>query len=345
MKVFNRLIETILSLILPVLTNSNPRSIVHQPPQETSTEILLAQENLMEAIQVFLKKYDQIPSEEKCIALLLAEEKFFKVKQALEEEQNQPENEKGINKQAQKKQEEKSIAELLAEEQAPRINYLFQDHNPSQFFINLDGDDDDENYDKEIIISMNTYIFETPPSIVISTSPIVLPIKDTEDSEDSLIMGNEELNTIPKKESNEFIKSRVEDRFSIPNEFEDTSGSDNFISGEDESLSDEDVPKDNVKIYSNRLFEFDDEYISSDVNPLFDKNECLDSGGDDDEINVLDCEDNYYDSKEDILSLESFLNDDLVHHDPSIPAMSVASILKGFIDEPPFEENDDLFDL
>ncbi|GJX85974.1 hypothetical protein Tco_0336748 [Tanacetum coccineum] len=54
-------------------------------------EMLQARENLMEAIRDFLKKYDQIPSEEKCVALLRAEEKFLKVKQALEEEQNQPE--------------------------------------------------------------------------------------------------------------------------------------------------------------------------------------------------------------------------------------------------------------
>nr|GEW34353.1 hypothetical protein [Tanacetum cinerariifolium] len=144
-----------------------------------------------------------------------------------------------------------------------------------------------------------------------------------------------------------------------------------FISCDD-SLSNEDVPEDNVKIYSNPLFKFDDEYISSDVNPLFDevlenikskdsydsnldepdllvtplsnadKDECFDSGGDDDEINVLDCEDGYYDSEGDILYLESLLNDDLVHRDPSIPAMSVASILEGFTDEPPLEENDDL---
>ncbi|GKG53242.1 hypothetical protein Tco_0552510, partial [Tanacetum coccineum] len=46
---------------------------------------------------------------------------------------------------------------------------------------------------------------------------------------------------------------------------------DDFTSSDDESLSDEDVPKDNVKIYSDPLFEFDDEYISSDVNPLFDE--------------------------------------------------------------------------
>nr|GEZ71078.1 hypothetical protein [Tanacetum cinerariifolium] len=187
---------------------------------------------------------------------------------------------------------------------------------------------------------MNKDIFETPLSIVITTSPLVLPI---EDPEDSLIMGNEELIIILKKESNEFIKSSVEDLVPIPSESEDTSGSESvcilpscddfspidvlekkamtfpnllfnsngdFISSDDESLSDEDVPKDNVKIYSNPLFEFDDEYISRDI-----------------------------------LYLECLLNDDLVHRDPSIPAMSVAFILEGFIDEPPFKENDDVFDL
>ncbi|GJT53142.1 retrovirus-related pol polyprotein from transposon TNT 1-94, partial [Tanacetum coccineum] len=46
---------------------------------------------------------------------------------------------------------------------------------------------------------------------------------------------------------------------------------DGFTTSDDESLSDEDVPKDNVKIYSNPLFDFDDKYISSDVNPLFDE--------------------------------------------------------------------------
>nr|GEU72739.1 hypothetical protein [Tanacetum cinerariifolium] len=269
----------------------------------------------------------------------------------------------------------------------------------------VDGDDDEYDYDKESIISTNSDILETPSSDAITTSPFVLPI---EDPEDSLIMGNEELNTIPEKESDEFIKSSVEDLVPIPSESEDTSGSDSvcilpscndfspidipdekavtfftplfnsnddFTFSDDESLSDEDVPEDNVKIYSNPLFEFDDEYISSDVNPLFDevlenieskdsydsnidepdllvtplsdanKNECFDSGGDDDEINVLDCEVSYYDSEGDILYLESFLNDDLVHYDPSILAMSVASILEGFTDEPPLEENDDLFDL
>nr|GEU30201.1 hypothetical protein [Tanacetum cinerariifolium] len=148
---------------------------------------------------------------------------------------------------------------------------------------------------------------------------------------------------------------------------------DDFISIDDKSLSDEDVPKDTMKIYSNPLFEFDDEYISSVVNSLFyemlenierkdfydsnldepdllvtplsdiNKDECFDSGGDVDKIN--DFKDGYYDPEGDILYLESYLNDDLVYHDSSIPAMSVVSILEGFTDELPLEENDDLFDL
>ncbi|GJV24649.1 hypothetical protein Tco_1377344 [Tanacetum coccineum] len=68
-----------------------PQFPVNYPPQETSKEILQAQEDLMEAIQAFLKEYDHIPPNEKCMALLLAEERFLKIKQAMEEEQNQPE--------------------------------------------------------------------------------------------------------------------------------------------------------------------------------------------------------------------------------------------------------------
>ncbi|GJT62113.1 reverse transcriptase domain-containing protein, partial [Tanacetum coccineum] len=41
--------------------------------------------------------------------------------------------------------------------------------------------------------------------------------------------------------------------------------------GDDKSFLNKDVQKENFKIYSNPLFEFNDEYISSDVNPLFDE--------------------------------------------------------------------------
>ncbi|GKD59197.1 hypothetical protein Tco_1296706 [Tanacetum coccineum] len=68
-----------------------PQFLVNYPPQKTSREILQAQEDLMEAIQAFLNEYDHIPPNEKCMALLLAEERFLKIKQVMREEQNQPE--------------------------------------------------------------------------------------------------------------------------------------------------------------------------------------------------------------------------------------------------------------
>ncbi|GKA29112.1 hypothetical protein Tco_0715357 [Tanacetum coccineum] len=163
---------------------------------------------------------------------------------------------------------------------------------PSRHFnFTCDDDDDDEEYSIPL---------KDMPQI--SPSIALVPVSSIIEPDDSLIMGNEELSTIPEKESDEFIKSSVEDLIPIPRESEDTSGSDSenvlpscddfspifeeksvtfsnplfdsnddFTSSDDESLSDEDVLED-VKIYSNPLFEFDDEYISSDVNPLFDEN-------------------------------------------------------------------------
>ncbi|GJS87077.1 hypothetical protein Tco_0769713 [Tanacetum coccineum] len=120
-----------------------------------------------------------------------------------------------------------------------------------------------------------------------------------------------------------------------------------LTSSDDESLSDEDVPED-VKIYSNPLFEFDDKYISSDVNPLFDE-----------VLEDIECKDSYDSNLDESTFLVTPLSDSnkdefftprddvelLLHHDPSTHMISVASILEGFIDEPPLEENDDLFDL
>ncbi|GJV91314.1 hypothetical protein Tco_1539127 [Tanacetum coccineum] len=105
---------------------------------------------------------------------------------------------------------------------------------------------------------------------------------------DSLIMGDEHLRTISETESDELIKSSVENLVPIPSEFEDFSNnesecdvqvcddfttfsnplfdSDNdFTSSDDESFSDEDVPNDNFKIYSNPLF--DEEIISTTIDP------------------------------------------------------------------------------
>nr|GEV10118.1 hypothetical protein [Tanacetum cinerariifolium] len=188
-------------------------------------------------------------------------------------------------------------------------------------------DDDNDDYDyKESIIPLNDIISQEPPSNAITH------VLRTLDLEDSLIMGNEELSTILEKESDEFIKSSVEDLVPILSEFEDISKSDSeyilpsydnfspinipeekpvtfsntlfdsnndFTSSDDESLFDEDIPDDNVKIYSNSLFDFED----------------------DDDVKLL------------------------LHCDPSTPIMSVVSVLEGFTNELPLKDNDDLFDL
>ncbi|GJX33148.1 hypothetical protein Tco_0243003 [Tanacetum coccineum] len=195
----------------------------------------------------------------------------------------------------------------------------------------------------------------------------------TEEPEYSLIMRNKEHSTIPKKESDEFIKSGVEDLIPIPKESEDTSGSD---SESDVPSSDDFSPivEEKSVTFSNLLFEFDDEYISNDVNPLFDevledieckdsydsnldestllvtplsdanKDECFDPGGIIDEIDAFldmdvstDIENGYHNSEGDIIYLESLLIDDT---SPNLP-------LEVFLDHDPRSlkdepDNDDL---
>ncbi|GJR58468.1 hypothetical protein Tco_1500630 [Tanacetum coccineum] len=240
---------------------------------------------------------------------------------------------------------------------------------PSRHFNCTCCDDDD--YEESTI----------PLNEIDSPSSEITPVLPTLKPEDSLIMGNEKLSTIPEKESDEFIKSSVEELVPILSESEDTvesdsdcdltscddlspiniyeeqsvtlsnplfDSNDDFTSSDDESLSDEDVPEDNFKIYSNPLFEFDDEYISSDVNPLF--NEVLED---------IECKDSYDSNLDESTFLVTPLSDSnkdecftpsddverLLHHDSSIPMISVVSILEGFTNEPPLEENDNLFDL
>nr|GEY49084.1 hypothetical protein [Tanacetum cinerariifolium] len=65
--------------------------VIHHPLQETSVEISQARENLIKSIQTLLKKFDCIPFRERPMALLLAHERFSKIKQAFREKQHQPE--------------------------------------------------------------------------------------------------------------------------------------------------------------------------------------------------------------------------------------------------------------
>ncbi|GJU49100.1 hypothetical protein Tco_1218655 [Tanacetum coccineum] len=125
---------------------------------------------------------------------------------------------------------------------------------------------------------------------------------------------------------------------------------DNFLSfSNDNSILKEDVKEENFRIYSNPLFEFDDNYNSSDINPLFkemledveskdsnvsnfdepvllntplfNEDECFDPGGDNDEIDAFLAieistyiEEGYYDSEGDVFYLERLLIDDTAHN-------------------------------
>nr|GEZ71545.1 hypothetical protein [Tanacetum cinerariifolium] len=133
-------------------------------------------------------------------------------------------------------------------------NFVDNSQIPPQPY--LDGDDNDDDYDKESIISTNTYIFEIPSSNAITTSPPVLP---TEDPNNSLSMGDKHLSTIPETESDEVIKSNVENLVPIPSEsegiFDDTC---------DVPFRDNSPPFDVLTDHFELFFEFNDDCTSSD---------------------------------------------------------------------------------
>ncbi|GKD81948.1 hypothetical protein Tco_1348787 [Tanacetum coccineum] len=266
--------------------------------------MLQARENLMEAIQAFLKKYDQIPPKEKSMALLLAEERLLKIKQALEEEHNQPENIQELLVKLINDLQILNGIQLNQEEHAAKVSSQYW--KPPIFY---DDDDGESNNPLKYIIS------ELSLSVAIAPD---LPITD------SLTM-DVHLNTIPETESDEENESSVKDLNLTPRESEDLSdnesecdvpvcddsspnfttfsnplfdANDDFTSSDDESFSEEDVPKENFKIYSNPLFEFYEEIISSKIYPLYNEIDSIPQGNDNDHFNA----------ESDLI--ESFLNQD-----------------------------------
>nr|GEX33856.1 hypothetical protein [Tanacetum cinerariifolium] len=133
-------------------------------------------------------------------------------------------------------------------------------------------------------------------NIIISELPSCIAITPVVSTKDSLSMGDEYLDTIPEKESDEFIKSSFGNLVPNPSESEDECECDvpdcddfqttNFstfsnplfddsTSSDDESSHEEVIHKMSFKTYSNPLFYLDDEIISSEFNLIY--NEDLDS--------------------------------------------------------------------
>ncbi|GJY49631.1 hypothetical protein Tco_0439587, partial [Tanacetum coccineum] len=145
-------------------------------------------------------------------------------------------------------------------------------HNHDIFY---DGDDNEELFPDEVkriqqILERTSFDAITPYFLIM----------------DSLSMGDEHLITIPETESGELIKSSVENLVPTPSESEDLSDIESecnvpvcddfttvynplfdayndFSSSDDKSFSDEDVPKENFKIFSNPLS--DEEIISTKI--------------------------------------------------------------------------------
>nr|GEV91935.1 hypothetical protein [Tanacetum cinerariifolium] len=201
--------------------------------------------------------------------LLLAWDKIFKIKDALGNKQYKPDDTQELF------HELFNDMQNIHEELAEYINT--PGRNRPTFYNN--GDDDDEDC-----------------TIVITSDFLIM---------NSLIMGDEHLDTIPEKESDAFIKSSVEDLVPNPSEFEDECECDvpdcddsqtthfstfsnplfgDSTSSDDESSHEEDIHEMSFKAYSNPLFDLDEKIISSEFNPIH--NEDLDSTPKNDRFNT-----------------------------------------------------------
>ncbi|GKB41925.1 hypothetical protein Tco_0886867 [Tanacetum coccineum] len=162
----------------------------------------------MESIQTFLKKFNRISFRETPKVLLLAWEKFFEIKHACKEKQQQQED---IQEFLPKLLND---VQIISEELADYINT--PNWNRPAFYNN-DDEDDDEEY-----------------------TIAITPILPTVEPDNSLSIGDEHLSTIPEKE-----ESSVEDLVLIPtskDHFEILLDSnDDYSSSDDDSLCSEDI--------------------------------------------------------------------------------------------------------
>nr|GFC20439.1 hypothetical protein [Tanacetum cinerariifolium] len=185
-----------------------------------------------------------------------------------------------------------------------------------------DDDDDEERSDS----LDDNKIYGLPPFFAITPDE---PVLSTEDPDNSLSMGDEHLDTIPAIESNEFIKSSVENLIPIPSESE---GSPDHRC--DVPFHNNSPPLDISKDQFEDFFDSNEEFSSTDDDSFsFDKIDYVEASPPDSELvsskvmeivipevdAFLAVEDeftssqfpkSYLDPEGDMLLLEAFLNDD-----------------------------------
>nr|GEU76366.1 hypothetical protein [Tanacetum cinerariifolium] len=213
---------------------------------------------------------------------------------------------------------------LLQQEQ-----WAYLSTHPSKRLHSFCFDDDDEDYTSAI----------TPDE----------PVLSTEEPDNSLSMGDEHLDTIPATESNEFIKSGVENLIPIPSESEGIPEHMCDVPSHDNSLP-LDVSKDQIKDFS----ESNEEFSSTDDDSFsFDKIDYVEASPPDSELvsskvmeiviqevdAFLAVEDeptssqfpkSYLDPEGDMLILEAFLNDD---HSSDFKTKSSSTSLNSLLEE------------
>nr|GEV99315.1 hypothetical protein [Tanacetum cinerariifolium] len=280
--------------------------VIHPPPQETSIKILHNQENKIDSVQRFLRKFNRYSFFEILKVLLLAWDRGFKIKDALRNKQYKPEDTQELFRKL------FNDVQNIHKELAEYINT--PGWNRPAFYNNSDDDDED--------------------CTIAITSDFLIT--------DSLSMGDEHLDTIPEKESDEFNKSSVEDLVPNPSEFEDESECDvpdcddsqmikfstfsnplvdDSTSSDDESSHEEVIHKMSFKTFSNPLFTLDEEIISSEFNPI--NNEDLDST-----------------QKNDRFDTDSYLLESSLNHDTlMISSLKIDSLLAEFTGELIFLES------
>nr|GEU32830.1 hypothetical protein [Tanacetum cinerariifolium] len=324
---------------------------IHPPSQEISDEVFHAKGDLMKSIQTFLEEFNYIPFEEKPKILLQAWDKFFAIQHAQLEDSNE-------------------LFQKLLEDLKELTEYnrpIFFDHNEDHSVQNKknssneiatsNSNQEKENHYKTPIFEVKnvieqpterkTHIIESLQNFRVirksstslkdtsQISPIhaIASILSTKEPKYSPSIGYEHPNTTPKIESDEIIKSDVEELVPIQSECEVTSedkskcdmpiqdqsssvfttfsnplfkDNDDLNSRDDESLFEEDVPIEESKVYSNPLFDNDE--INSDE---------LESHVESNFVESLSNHDALIESSQKINCLKEF-SDELAHINPEI---------------------------
>nr|GFA51672.1 hypothetical protein [Tanacetum cinerariifolium] len=214
--------------------------VIHPPPQETSIKTLRDQENEIDSVQTFLRKFNRISFFETPKVLLLAWDKIFKIKVAFENKQYKPEDTQELFRDL------FNDVQNIREELAEYINT--PGWNLPAFCSN--GDDDDEDYT----------IAESDEFNKSSVEDLVPNPSESEDYFD--IKSECDMPDCDDSQTTHFS--------TFSNPFFDDSTSSN-----DESSHEEVIHEISFKTYSNLLFDLDEEIISSEFNLIH--NEDLDS--------------------------------------------------------------------